>query len=286
MNSNPTMLNKIVLITGATHGIGLITAQSLADLGATTLVVGRNPQKVTRVVDEIRTQTGNPNVSGFVADLSVLAEVRSLAQQVRSQINHLDVLVNNVGAYFTRHETTRDGLEMTFALNHLSGFLLTNLLMDLLKASPSARIVNVSSLAHQGAHLDFNDLQRQRGYSGWKAYAQSKLMNLYFTYELACRLQGSPVTVNALHPGFVATNLGASNGGIFRRMFKLFTKLVAISPKEGAQTSIYLASSPEVEHVSGKYFSKSRIVPSSPASHNEAAARQLWEISARITNLA
>lgn len=280
-----TQLNdKTILITGATGGIGLVSAQELAKMGASLVLVGRNAEKVQQAVQSVRQQAGNERVEGLVADLSSQDEVRRLANEFKNRYGRLDVLLNNAGAIFMKREVSADGLEMTFALNHLSYFLLTNLLLDLLRESPAARIVNVSSAAHVGSRLDFDNLQNERGYASWKAYSQSKLMNLYFTYELARRLQGSNLTANALHPGFVATNFGKSNGGIFRPIFRLF-QVAAISPQEGAKTSVYLASSPQVAEVTGKYFIKEKPVSSSRISYDQEIAHRLWQVSEQLCAL-
>ncbi|NTV36216.1 MAG: SDR family oxidoreductase [Anaerolineaceae bacterium] len=278
------MTGKVVLITGGTSGIGEITATELARKGAEVVIVGRNAEKLDMVVNQVKSETGNAKVSGLLADLSVLAQVRKLADDFKARHNRLDVLVNNAGAVLMKHEVSADGYEMTFALNHLNYFLLTHCLLDVLKASAPARIVNVSSMAHLGARLNFDDLQNEKKYSGWAAYSQSKLANVYFTYELARRLDGTGVTVNVLHPGFVATNFGRSNGGLLSAVFKLF-QIGAITPKQGAETSIYLASSPEVEGVTGKYFVKKMAARSSDVSYDESAARKLWEISEKLTQV-
>jgi retinol dehydrogenase 12 len=279
-----SMKDKVVLITGGTAGIGAVTARSLAGMGATTVIVGRDPQKTAQKADEIRAATGSEHISYLVADLSSQDQVRRLAEEFQNRHNRLDVLINNAGAFFIKREESADGIEMTFALNHLSYFLLTNLLLNLLEASKPARIINVSSEAHRGVRMNLSDLENQRGYSGWKAYGQSKLANIFFTYGLAATLHETGVTANALHPGFVATNFGKSNGGIYRSLFGLM-HVAAITPEEGARTSIYLASSPEVETVTGKYFLKSQAVPSSPASHDMSAARKLWDYSLEMTGL-
>ncbi len=279
------MSGRICMVTGATDGIGKVTAQALAQQGATVIVVGRSRKKTVATVEEIKRRTGNPSVEYLLADLSVQAEIRRLAEEFKRRHDRLHVLVNNAGGFFMSRQETADGLEMTFALNHLGYFLLTNLLLDVIKASAPARIINVSSAAHENAQMNFEDLQGERKYSGWQAYGQSKLANLLFTYELARRLEGTGVTVNALHPGFVATNFGANNYGIVGRIMKRIVNLRGISPEEGADTSIYLATSPEVEGITGKYFVKRRAVPSSPASYDEDAARRLWEVSAEMTGL-
>ena len=278
------MKDKICIVTGATSGIGLVTAQMLAQQGATVIAVGRNPEKGTAIVVRIQQETGNPAVEFMLADLSVQAQVRRFVQEFKRRYSRLDVLINNAGGFFMKRQLSTDGIELTFALNHLGVFLLTNLLLDTLKASAPSRIVNVSSDAHKKAQINFKDLGLERKYNGMQAYGQSKLAVVLFTYELARRLEGTQITVNALHPGFVATNIGQNNGGLMK-LFAPLIKLVAMSPKEGAETSIYLASSPDVVGVTGKYFDKEKVVVSSPASYDETAARRLWELSAEMTGL-
>ena len=275
------MAGRHVVITGGTSGIGRVTAERLADMGASVTIIGRNPEKLSATIQEIRTATGNNDVQGLQADLSSIRDVKRIAQEIHHQAG-LDVLINNAGAFFTRRLVSVDGLEMTFALNHLAYFLLTRELLDLLTVSGSARIINVSSGAHVGARLDFSDLQNERAYFGWKVYAQSKLANLLFTYELARRLDGG-VTVNALHPGFVRTNFGRSNGGLMGR-FVAWSQRGAISPEAGAQTSIFLASSPEVAGITGGYFHRCMQVRSSAASYDAEAARRLWEVSEKLVD--
>lgn len=274
---------KICMVTGATAGIGFVTARELARKGAAVVVVGRNPAKGERVVQEIRAITGNQRVEFERADLSKQADVRRLARDFADRYPQLDVLVNNVGAILATRQLSADGIEMTFALNHLSYFLLTNLLLPKLKAAPAGRIVNVASAAHRGAELDFDDLQCERRYSGWKAYQRSKLANLLFTYELASRLDGSTVTANALHPGFVASRFGLNNGPLFRLGMRIAFMVSAIPVEEGAQTSVYLASSPEVGGMTGRYFIKCKPAESSAASRDPEAARRVWEISEAMT---
>lgn len=278
------MNGKICMVTGATSGIGLATAIELARRGATVIIVSRNPQRCQAAVLHIRQQTGSSTVETIPADLSSQLQIRQLAQAFQSRYSQLDVLVNNAGAFFLRRQESADGIEMTFALNHLNYFLLTYLLLDRLKASAPARIVNVASDSHRGARINFNDLQGKRGYNGFQAYGQSKLANVLFTYELARRLEGAQVTANALHPGFVATNIGKNNG-LLARLVMPIAQLNAIRPEEGARTGVYLASSPDVEGVSGTYFTREKPVQSDPASYDLQAARQLWEISAEMTGL-
>jgi retinol dehydrogenase-12 len=277
------LTDKIILITGATAGIGETTAAELARQGATLVLVSRNPARCDATVARLKTETGNQNISAIPADLTSMAQVRQAAERFKERHPRLDVLVNNAGANFMARQVSVDGYEMTFALNHLSYFLLTNLLLESLKVASSARIVNVSSGSHNGARLDFNDLQIEKGYKGMRAYGQSKLCNVLFTYELARRLGPKP-TVNALHPGFVATRIGTNNGLLVRLGIGI-AHLFALSPEEGAKTSIYLASSTDVEGVTGKYFYQCRPIPSDPASYDEESARRLWEVSAEMTNL-
>jgi retinol dehydrogenase 12 len=281
---------KTVVISGATGGIGLVTARELARKGYTVVGIGRDAGKCETAAEQIRTATGNPEVHYLVADLSVQSEIRAVADTFRERFDRLDVLVNNAGGYFRKRQVSRDGIELTWALNHLGYFLLTHQLLDLLKGSAPARVVSVSSEAHRRARINFEDLEGRRRYRGFEAYGQSKLANVLFTYELARRLDGTSVTANAVHPGFVATRFGHSDTeGFTDRLFDagmtLVQRLMALSPEEGAQTSIYVASSPEVENVTGLYFSKQRAERSSPASYDEAVAKRLWELSERMVGL-
>jgi retinol dehydrogenase-12 len=286
-SDNP-LQGKIILVTGATSGIGRVTAATLAKMGATLYCVGRDPQRIQSTVADIQEKSNNPQVHGLLADLASFQQVRSLSEEVHQRTSRLDVLVNNAGAIFLSRKLSQDGIELTFALNHLAYFLLTSLLLDLLKATASeageARIVNVSSAAHTGAHMHFDNLQFEHGYGGMRVYGQSKLANILFTYELARRLAGSGVTANALHPGFVGSRF-ATNNGLLAKIGMQVARIIAISPEEGAQTSIYLASSPEVKGVTGKYFVKGQPVRSDPASYDEETARRLWEISAKMVGL-
>jgi NAD(P)-dependent dehydrogenase (short-subunit alcohol dehydrogenase family) len=269
-----------IVISGATSGIGFITARELAIQGGNVYIIGRNPEKTRKTAEQISRQTGNGNVFPLIADLSLLKDIRQLGSQVMDSMDHLDVLVNNAGALFMRRELNAEGREMTFALNHLNYFLLTKLLLPLLEKSTSARIVNVSSAAHLNGKIEFDNLQGEKSFTGWNAYSASKLMNVLFTYELARRLDGK-ITANVLHPGFVASNFGRSNGGLFDPLFKV-SHLAAISPEKGAQTSVYLASSKDVEGVTGKYWEKCREIPSSDLSYDTGLARQLWVVSEEI----
>lgn len=255
------MNDKICLVTGATSGIGKVTARALAAQGAHVIVVGRNQAKCEETIAEIQATTSNQQVEYMLADLSVQADVRRLAEQFYAQHNRLDVLVNNAGNLFRTRKESADGIEMTFALNHLAYFLLTNLLMDALKSAPAARIVSVSSDAHRGQTLDFDDLEATQKYSAFRVYGQSKLANVLFTYELARRLEdmegAKNITANALHPGVVRTNFARSEfTGLLGILLGIALRFMGIDVEEGAKTSIYLASSPEVEGVTGKYFDK------------------------------
>ncbi|MBI5288238.1 MAG: SDR family oxidoreductase [Chloroflexi bacterium] len=279
------MDGKVCLVTGASNGIGLVTAAELARNGASVLMVARDPTRGETARLEVVRRSGSEKVSLLLADLSSLRDVERLAAEVRSRCDRLDVLVNNAGAFHMRRHTSPDGYELTFALNHLAYFALSNLLLDMLKASAPARIVNVSSAAHKGAHIDFDDLHFERRYSGTRAYGQSKLANVLHAYELARRLAGTGVTANALHPGVVRTGFGKNNPGVVGTLFgvaQVIARPVYISPERGALTSIYLASSPEVEGVSGKYFVKSREVPSTPLSYDEPTAARLWDLSEEL----
>jgi len=276
------MAGKICLVTGATAGIGEATASGLASLGATVIVAGRNTERCSASVERIKQRTRNPEVAYLVADLASQREVRRLAGEFKTRYARLDVLVNNAGAINLARRSTVDRIELTFALNHLSYFLLTDLLIDLMISSAPARIVNVSSSSHRQTGINFENLQGGGRYRGFRAYAQSKLGNVLFTYELARRLEGTGVTANALHPGVVATRFLANNGKI-GPIFSFLFGLRGISPENGARTSIYLASSNEVEGVTGSYYEKSRAVRSADASYDEDAAARLWEISADMT---
>jgi NAD(P)-dependent dehydrogenase (short-subunit alcohol dehydrogenase family) len=281
-----SMQGKICLITGGTNGIGKSTALGLARMGATVVIVGRNASKTARVVNEIKSATAMDNVTALLADLSSLNDVRRLAGEFKSEYAQLHVLINNAGAVFLKRQLSMDGFEMTFAVNHLAHFLLTNLLIDTIRASAPARIVVVSSAAHTGGRIDFKNLQGERHYGGMEAYGNSKLANLLFTMELARRLEGTGVTVNALHPGFVNTGFAKNNGVLVATVFGAVAPLIARPPEKGAATSIYLASSPEVQGITGKYFSDSKMVRTAPQAADTAVAKRLWEISAEMVHLA
>ncbi len=280
----PAMTGKLCLVTGATSGIGLATARALAQQGATVIAVGRNAQKGAAAAKQLRQATSNSAVEFMAADLSIQAQVQRVAQEFAARYPRLDVLVNNAGSFFVQRRRSADGIEMTWALDYLNVYLLTRLLLEQLQASPAARIVTVSSAAHLRAVLNFDDLEGQRGYSGFTAYRQAKLAEILFTYELARRLADTRVTANAFHPGLVATKIWGGSAPVGRLLSPLL-RLVMLSAEAGAQTGIYLATSPEVAGVTGQYFDKSKAVRSSPASYDEAAAWRLWQMSAGMTGL-
>jgi retinol dehydrogenase-12 len=280
------MQGKVCLVTGATAGIGQVAATEICRRGAHVVIVGRSSERCAATQASIRTAAGADRVDSLVADLSSLSEVRRLAGLVRERYPRIDVLLNNAGAMFWKRSESADGIEKTFALNHLSYFALTNLLLPLLRNSAPARIVNVASDAHKGANIHFEDVQFKGKYSGWQAYKQSKLANIMFTYELARRIQGSGVTANTLHPGFVNTNfLQVFNDAPAGWLIRSLANVIAMSPEKGARTSIYLASSPEVEGISGRYFVKEKPVESSPQSRNQAAWERLWRLSVEMSGV-
>ncbi len=280
------MGQKRVIVTGATDGIGLITARRLAETGAAVGLVARNAEKGARVVDDLKRSTGNSDISFFQADLSKLDEVRAVAEKIGASNPSLDVLVNNAGAMFVGKQMSADGFELTFALNHLSVFLLTNLLKDNLVSAEQGRVVTVASIAHRGADLNFADLDGQKGsYSAWRAYQRSKLANILFTRELADRWRETRVTANCLHPGFVASKFGENNNSGFNAFMKI-GKIFAISPEKGAETSVYLASDEGVAGQTGGYYTKSKRVQPSRAAKNADTAKRLWNESLRMTGLA
>ena len=281
------MAGKTVLVTGGSSGIGKATALGLATMGAHLAITGRDRERTDKAAREIQAASGGP-VDIFVADLSSQIEVRRLADEVLQRLPRIDVLINNVGGYWNTRHGTADGLERTFALNHLAPFLLTDLLLDRLTHSSPARVVTVSSNAHTQGRIDFDDLQGERGYSGGKAYNQSKLANVLFTYELARRLRATPlldqavVTANALHPGVVSTSFGAEDPATVQRMLIPFLRHLMKSPAQGAATSVYVASAPQLERVTGRYFANSKPKESSKRSYDEVVAARLWDISADL----
>lgn len=286
MTPTSTLKGKVCLVTGATNGIGLEAARELGRLGATVVLCGRDAKRGQAALGEIKRTCPDAKLDYLQADLSSLAEVRRLAQEFRGRHSRLDVLLNNAGAIIDSRRLTVDGNELTLALNHLSHFLLTHLLLDMLKASAPSRIINVSSGAHQMARLDVDDLRFERTkYSPLLAYGNSKLANILFTRSLARRLAGTQVTANSLHPGAVATGFA---GGDYKDWFGWVVKLVRpfmLTSAAGARTSVYLASSPEVAGVSGKYFYKCREARTSKAAQDDALAERLWEASVKLTGV-
>ena len=278
------MNDRVCMITGANSGIGKATATELAKMGATVVMVCRNQRKGEAALSEVKKESGNESIDLLLADLSSMQSVRQMADVFRTKYSRLHVLINNAGLFNIRRHPTADGYEMTFAINYLSSFLLTNLLLERLKASAPSRIVNVSSVAHYGGHINFDNLQAGRVYSGVSAYAQSKLALVLFTHELARKLQGSGVTVNSLHPGAVATNIWSRPMGPMGFIMTL-PKLFMARPKKGAETVVYLASSTDVEGVSGEYFEKMKVKKSSLESYDKGVAERLWYVSVRLTNL-
>ena len=277
--------SRICLITGATAGIGRAEAILLAGQGYEMVLTGRNPAKLADTVKEIRQHTGSDSVHGLVADFSDLGEVKQLVAQFQEKFPRLDILINNAGAYFNKRQRTEYGVEKTFLVNHLASFLLTNLLLDSLYRSAFARIINVASNAHEHAKLDLNDLNFGHFYFGFWAYGRSKLANILFTYELARRLKGTHVTANALHPGRVGTDIFKTDFSILGGPFKWFMERISLTPEQGADNTVYLATSPGVEGITGKYFVKREAVLSSSISYDEDLARRLWEKSEKLTGL-
>jgi NAD(P)-dependent dehydrogenase (short-subunit alcohol dehydrogenase family) len=276
------MQGKTVIITGATSGIGEVAAVHLAEQGARIVFTARDKARADDTMAKLRRANPAAGHAVHMADLSTLAEMKRIGAVLAAE-PQIDVLVNNAGALFNKRQETADGLEMTFAVNHMAFFVITNLVLPKLK--PGARIVITASNAHRGAKLDFDDLQSRRGYAGFPVYSKSKLANILFSRELARRIKDSGVTANALHPGFVATRFGDNSGGLMRTVLKVAKPIGAISPEEGAKTIIYLASSPEVAEITGEYFYECRIARPAAEAQNDADAKRLWEISASIAGL-
>ena len=283
MSQAITLNGKTCLVTGANSGIGFVIARELARLGGRVIVVCRDSAKGKDAVDQIKNVTKNQTVELMIADLASLSSVRKLVDDIKMTNERLHILVNNAGLILGKRTVTADGLESTFQVNYLSHFLLTNLLLDVIKASAPSRIVNVTSSAHFGGRIDFEDLQEKNGYGAMKSYCQSKLAQVLFTHELSEKLKGTGVTVNCVHPGAVRTRWGDEAGtlGIGIRMARPFM----MSPEKGAETPIYVATSQELEGVSGKYFSKKKIEESSKESNNEEEARKLWDVSLKLSGL-
>ena len=277
------MAGRTVLVTGGTAGIGKATALGLAAMGAHLAITGRDRGRAEDAAREIRA-AGGGQVDVFVADLSAQSEVRRLADEALQRLSRIDVLVNNAGGYWNTRHITADGLERTFALNYLAPFLLTSLLLGRLKHSAPARVITVSSNMQAIGRIDFDDLQGERSYSGARAYNQSKLANVLFTYELARRLQAASVAANALHPGVVSTSFGAEDPGRVQRLFTPFMRPFMKTPAQGAATSIHLASASALEQMTGRYFANSKPKRSSKRSYDKAAAARLWHVSTDLVN--
>lgn len=283
------MKGKRVLITGATNGIGKQAALDLLTMGAEVVIVGRDEAKTRRVSAELQAQSGSDKIDTLVADLSSMAEIRRIAEEFRAKYDRLDVLLNNAAAVFSQYQRSVDGYEKTFALNHLSYYLLTHLLLEIIirtaQEQGEARIINVSSSAHRNATLRLDGLRDESGFSFMNSYGASKLMNVQLTYELARRLEDTTVAVNAVHPGFVDTGFGHNIGGLWSILCKILQKLVAISPQKGAETLVYLASSAEVAGISGKYWNEKQQKRSSDNSYDREQQKRLWEYSAEATGV-
>jgi NAD(P)-dependent dehydrogenase (short-subunit alcohol dehydrogenase family) len=276
------MRGKTVVITGGTSGIGAVAAKQLAQQGARIVLVARDRARAEATMQTLK--AANPSVVHTVhfADLSRLADMRRVGEEIAAAEPIIDVLINNAGAFFAEHQLNTDGLERTFATNHMAYFIITALLADRLKAAPSARVVSTSSEAHRGRTLDFDNLQTA---GGFKAYGNSKLCNILFTRELTRRLGGTEVTANCLHPGFVATRFGDGQGRVMSIVMNLLKRFVAISPEDGAKTIVYLASSPEVQNKSSDYYVKCAAVRPSDVALNDADARRLWEVSTKLAGV-
>jgi len=278
------MQRKVIVITGATSGIGQVAAERLAAMGARLVLVARSEVRGRAVLARLRERSPGVLHSIHYADLSRLVEIKRAAAEIAAAERRIDVLINNAGALFASRRVTEDGLERTFATNHMAYVVLTHGLRERLIASAPARVVNTASNAHKGARLDFDDLQSAHGYRGFKVYRRSKLCNILYTRELARRWAGTGVTVNCLHPGFVASSFADQSGGLFSHIVRM-AKTFAISPEKGAETIVYLASSPEVAHVSGRYFYKCRPITPSNEALDDAAAERLWLESTRLGSL-
>ena len=284
VSENGGMEGEVALITGGTSGIGKATATALAAMGAEVVVSGRSKERGEAAVEEIRDQSGNEKVSLVPADLAVQAEVRGLAQAFKERHDRLDVLVNNAGIIQSKRTETPDGIELTLAVNHLAPFLLTNLLLGLLKESAPSRIITVSSEARRGAEIDFDDLQSERRYRAFRVYGMTKLANILFTYELAERLEGTGVVANCLHPGSVNTNFANNNRSLGTLLFRAFKPFMR-TPEQGADTVVYLAASPETGEMTGRYLTDRKVISSYEEPHDVSAQKRLWEVSEELTNL-
>jgi NAD(P)-dependent dehydrogenase (short-subunit alcohol dehydrogenase family) len=283
--ANGSLTGKTCVVTGATSGIGAAAARAMAALGATVVVAGRDPTRCQAMVDEVRQATGNAAVRPAVADLSSLAQVRRLAAELKDRYPRIHVLANNAGAYFARRQESADGFEMTWSLNVLAPFLLTSLLLDRLADSAPARVINTSSDAHERAKLRPDDLDGRRKRAGFRAYGQSKLALNLLTYEFARRVDPKQTTINAYHPGFVASRFGWNNGPVYRGAIRFLSRAFGVSSEAGADTMVYLASAPEVAGTTGRYFCERKEVRSSPASYDRSLAQRLWDVCAQETGV-
>jgi len=278
------MNGKTIVITGGTSGIGEVAAEALAKMGARIVLIARDQARADATLARLRSIAPGVAHSVYLADLTRLAEMKRVTSQIADQEPVIDILINNAGALFAARQLTEDGLERTFALNHMAYFVVTAGLRERLLASGAARIINTASAAHQGATLDLDDLQLAKGFGPRKAYGRSKLCNILFTRELSRRLRGTGVTANCLHPGFVATRFGDQSGGLLSRLVWL-AKFFAISPAEGAETLVYLASSPAVTETTGQYFYKCRATAPSLAAQDDRVAQSLWQRSAALAGM-
>ncbi|MGB1253656.1 MAG: SDR family oxidoreductase [Candidatus Promineifilaceae bacterium] len=279
------MYEKIVIVTGANSGIGKETALSLAKQGATVVMVCRNQARGSAALNEIKQASGSENVHLMLCDMGSFASIRAFATQFKAQYDRLDVLVNNAGLMNSSRQETVDGIETTFAVNHLGYFLTTMELLDLLQASAPARIVNVASAAHDVGTFNFDDYQRTKKYSAFQVYGESKMANILFTRELARRLADTGVTVNAVHPGFVATNFATNNGLLYKVGMRVVGRIFGRNTQHGAETSIHLASSPDVEGITGEYYADKKITKTHPFAEDVAAQKQLWELSEQLVSM-
>ncbi len=281
------MHDKVVMVTGSNQGIGLQTALALAQRGARVILTARDPAKAERAVAEVKAAVSNAVVESVLVDFSSMDSMRRAAVDVHQRTDRLDVLINNAGAIYTERQLSNDGLELTFATNHLGYFLWTHLHLDLLKNAPRARVVSVASDAHRAARkgISFDDLERKRGYSSFAVYGESKLMNILFARQLASRLLGSTITSNSLHPGVIATGFGTNNAGLLGFVTRNLSPLFLTTPQKGAATSIHLASSPDVEGITGRYFAKCREASTTRHGEDDEAAARLWALSAQLTGV-
>jgi retinol dehydrogenase-12 len=273
---------KVFLVTGATEGIGKAAALELATRGATLVLVGRNKEKSERVVAEIEAASGRKGVELLLGDMSKIADVRAVADAFRAKHDRLDVLVNNAGAVFNDYQLSADGIEMTFALDHLAYFVLTTRLLDLLKSTPRARVVSTSSAAHQIGKIDLATIAKRDGSAGWSAYGDAKLANILFTRELARRLAGSSATASCFHPGFVRTGFGLNNGGLLKWALGWVGPLFGRTPEKGAETLVWLATSPDAEKYNGDYFHDLKVAPTAKLAKNDELAKGLWDLSEKL----